>query len=634
MLGILWTALFSLVAVFAGRTLIARWTEGLDPAERFGLSGLVGLGFAGLATLLLGLLPGGLSFAFYVVAALFLVLAALAAKAGALREWRLRSQGPYDLLAFGALTVIGLLALVAVLAPSLSLDWDTIAYHLAVPKIWLQRGQIDYVQGIHHSNFPSTMEMLFMWGLKWGGQSGAKAFSLMVFVFGCLAVFGLARRWYGRSAGWWAALGFAGMPVVAWESGTGYIDVAHGLYATLAILYAFDGLRRNADLKHPLVLSGLSLGFALGTKYTGLQILIALIVVLALAALIQDGFRAAVRAKLTVGLIAVAIACPWYIKTAVYTGNPVYPFFFNVLGGKDWDAWRASVYADEQKSFGVGSGAANIGHAVFGLAYQPGRYTNPRQHEGGGFPTGAIGFAALLAGVCAATCGRLRREERLVLAVVGVGFLIWFVLSQQSRYLTSLAVPLAVLGAGQVSRVRWGPVVAAGFVLQVAVTVYMVKGFQTDLQLEVVSGRLSGDEYLTRYMSSFWPAAKVINDLPEGSKFALYDEVFGFYLDKPYFWANPGHSMLIPYESLETGEQYAEAMRALGFTHVYLNLAYSDQRFRDALDGTRPYTPEEWKAMSPDLNLKWRLLLADAVNKGLIANLEVNQGAALGEFVR
>ncbi len=647
MLGVLWTALFSLLAAAAGTAVVRRFAEGLDPSERLGVGGLVGFGIAGLVTLLVGLLPGGLGFALFAVLAVLLALSVVAVKSGALNGLKPSLQGAPELLAVAALVVIGLLALIAVLAPSVGTDWDTIAYHLAVPKLWLQQGQIGYIQGIHHSNFPSTMEMLFMWGLEWGGQSGAKTFSLMVYVFGCLALFGLARRWYSRGAGWWAAIAFAGIPVVAWESGTGYIDVAHGLYAALGACYAVEAYRFGGRPMY--VLAGVCLGFALGTKYTGLQVLFAVAVVVGVAALVgqtphppapspPEGrggvFANAVRASLTVVLVALAIAGPWYIKTAVYTGNPVYPFFSSVLGGRDWDAWRAEIYKAEQKSFGVGSSIGNLGHAVLGLGYQPGRYTNPRQDTGGGFPTGAIGFAALLAGVCAATSGRLRREERLILAIVGLGFLMWFFLSQQSRYLTMLAIPLGVLGAGMVSRVRWGPVLAGALALQAGVTVYLINTMQTKMQLQVVTGKVSEDEYLSATLAPFYSATKTMNALPVGSKVALYDEVFGFYLDVPYFWANPGHSMFIPYESLSSGEEYAAKMKELGFTHAYVNLVFSDKRFRDALSNQEPYTEQEWAEMSKDLNHKWKLLLADAANKGLVKDVSDFERAALGEFVR
>ncbi|MCH8978871.1 MAG: glycosyltransferase family 39 protein [Armatimonadetes bacterium] len=632
MVGVLITVLFALLAGLAGMALFGRWMGGLDPAERLGLGGLLGLASVGLLTLFVGLMPDGLSFGLYVVSGLVVVGAAFSVAKGRLRDWKFSSQGPHDLLGGAALGIVGLLALVAVLAPSLAADWDSIAYHLAVPKLWLEAGQIHYVQGIHQSNFPAAIDNLFIWGLKWGGQSGAKAFSLMVYGFGCLSMFGLARRWYGRGAGWWAAIGFAGIPVVAWESGTAYIDVAHGLFAGLGLLYAVEAfVKQDADRRNGLVLAGLCLGFAMGTKYTGIQMLVAVAVVLGITGLITKQVGQGIKAKLVVGVIAVLIACPWYIKTASFTGNPVFPFFSSVLGGKDWNPWRAEIYTVEQQGFGVGKDPLGIGGAILGLGYQPGRYTNPRQDEGGGLPVGALGFAALLGGVAACVCGRLRREEKMVLAAVGLGFLMWFFLSQQSRYLTMLAIPLAVLGAGMVGRVRWGPLVAAGVCVQIAATAYMIDWFQTKDQLRVVSGKVDEDLYLSERLP-FYLGAEAINRLDEGSRVALYDEVFGFYIDgTDYFWANPGHSMLIPYETIDNGEQLVAELRKLGFTHLYLNVK-GQHRIMSAMnygEVREPYTEEERAEMSKDLNRKWRYLVADAKLTGSMSAIEIFEDSLL-----
>lgn len=638
MAGVLITVLFSLCAGLAGSVLYGRWLGSLDPAERIGVGGLLGLASVGLVTLFVGLVPGGLGFGLYFVWALVLVGAGIAVSRGRLSDFRFKSEGSYDMLGGLALVVVGLIALIAVLAPSVTSDWDSIAYHLAVPKQWLEAGQIFSVRGIHHSNFPASIDNLFIWGLKWGDQSGAKAFSLMIYVFGCAALFGLARRWYSRSAGWWAAIGFAGIPVVAWESGTAYIDVAHGLFAALGILYAMEAFKNSdKEQKRGFILAGLCLGFAMGTKYTGLQVLFAVLAVLGFGCLVVKDIKLGIRAKVTVALVALLIACPWYIKTAVVKGNPVYPFFSSVLGGDDWDEWRTSIYTDEQKSFGIGTSPAGIGHAVLGLGYMPGRYTNPGQQEGRGFPTGALGFAALLGGVGACLCGRLRREEKMVLAAVGIGFLMWFALSQQSRYLTMLAIPLAVLGAGVVSRVSWGRVVAGGFVLQVLMTVWMINKLQTNIQIQVVSGKIDAELYKEAAIPS-WDGIQAINSLPEDSKVVLYDEVFGFYIDRDYFWGNPGHSMMIPYESLEDGDGYADALLDLGFTHVYLNAINMSQA--ELLRFTNPglsYSGQEsldWDSHADDLNFKWKILMHDALLKERLVRVEPLKRAALYRIVR
>jgi hypothetical protein len=339
--------------------------------------------------------------------------------------------------------------------------------------------------------------------------------------------------------------------------------------------------------------------------------------------------RTALRQWVAPVVVSLALAAPWWLKSWAMTGNPVFPFLFEVFGGREWDLWRAAIYREEQKSFGVGTAALNFGHAVLGLSYQPGRYVNPGQQFGLGFPTGALGMAPLLAVAIGVTVGKLTHRAKFVLAVCGLLLGLWFLLSQQSRYLTIVAIPL-VLAAVEMNRSGiawrfWQAVVVA----QAAVTAVVLVLFQTLGQLPVVTGSVARDDYQAKTVGFFVPS-QAINRLEGAVKVALYDEVFGFFLDKPYFWANPGHSTRIPYETLMGGPEYADAMQELGFSHVYLNLDPSmvDPRFRErwleasGLASGAPFSEEERQAMRRDLNLWWRYLTADAVRTGRLVLVE------------
>lgn len=631
MLGVLCALLLSFLAMRAGALVLKAFKPELDPAEAIGLSGLFGLGITGLLILFIGLVPAGRPLQFVPILLAVGVLAVLGGKhlltqlkfAPHVRSW----------LAY-FVVMLFFIAVIGVLAPSDMRDWDSLAYHLAVPKMWVQSGRIGFVPGIHHSNFPMTADMLSVWAMTIGdSQTAAKAFTLCWTIFGCVTLFGLARRWYGPKSAWWASLAFIGCPVVLWESGTAYVDVPHGLFCGLAVLYLADALKSRD--KASWILSGLALGFAMGTKHTGLQTLAAVIVAGTVTGLLlrrnEDPERqetsggkafSPLKGVLIVSALALAIASPWYIKSIAYTGNPVYPFFFKQLGGKYWDTWRSEIYTNEQKSFGVGSSPVSLGHAVLGLAYQPGRYVNPGQTEGRGFPTGSIGFAALLAGLVWCSSGGAGKREKVVLAAVGLSLLMWFVLSQQSRYLTSIVVPLAVLAAGAVEKLKFGRIVAAGLALQAAYSGWMLWTTQTEAQLPVVTGQISREEYQAKAVPFYLPA-QTINKLPDPVKVALYDEVFGYFLDKPYMWGNPGHSTLIPYESSNTPEQWVGAMKSLGFTHAYANMNRNMigpavlQRWQEAM-GDKPYTAEEEAQMRNNPDLWWRVLFAGAVHKGLL----------------
>ncbi len=637
MLGLLTSLLFASMWTSVAAVLLRGRLEKLDQVERVGLCGLLGLGTAGLLTLFIGLFPNGVPLVPFILVALGLV--------GCILEFRFRVILPaavkpsestkITLLAFGALSI---LPLIGSLAPANTMEWDSLAYHLAVPKLWIERGQINYVEAIHHSNFPFTIDNLFLVGQMIGGETGAKAFSFIIYLFGATWLFGYCRRTLSEGAANWAMILFAGIPVVLWESGTAYIDVGHGLYAAIAMLYAAEALK--GENKDAIIFAGLGAGFCMGTKFTGIQIAAALAVGWLIFALKAIGAKSAVRGLGVALTVAVLISGSWYVKTAALTGNPVYPFFSSVFKTRDWDEWRAAQYKNEQQTFGVGRTETGrdptaIGHAVLGLAYQPGRYVNPSQDQGLGFPTGAVGFAVLLCASIAAVLGKARREDLFVLSSVGIGFLMWFFLSQQSRYLTNLVIPLIPTALLLLEDKRWRILAMGAASLQALYSAGMIYMTQTQDQMKVALGQEDRGAYRKRTVS-FSDAANSINQLGKNSKVALYDEVFGYLLDVPYFWANPGHSTLIPYETLDTGEEFSAKLREMGFTHVYLNMQMQDPEFRErwikamGVQGTPvPFTEDETANMNADLNLKWKFLIADAVNHHKLRPVEAVRSGLL-----
>lgn len=628
MVGLGLTLVFCVLTSLCFCSLLKKWTEALDPAEQLGFSGLVGLGLVGTLTVMVGLLPGGLNLGIPVIAGAVAVFGifSLVRKRITVSKPSL-PKGGAALILLG-LVVAGLFPLVGALSPSTTLDWDSLAYHLAVPKIWLQAGQVIKVETIHHSNFPFATDALYLYGLKWGGESGAKAFSLAIFILGAMTLFGHARRRFGDPAGWWAAAAFAGSPVVLWESGTAYIDVSHGLFAGMGVLYAAE-LVGNARKQEPVgslaVLAGLGLGLGMGTKFTGIQTFV-LAGLVALVFLGKDLKKAAKPIGLVVA-VAACLAVPWFAKTAAFTGNPVFPFFYEKLGGQGWNQWRADIYRNEQQTFGVGRTEAGrdvtkIGDAILGLAYLPGRYTNPGQTEGGGFPIGAIGFLTLGTFLVVAASGKASREDKYVLAWAALSLVAWFFLTQQSRYLTFLVVPAAVMLAGQTQRGAWARLFAGLCAIQLAYTVWVVAAFQGQDQMRAL---FSGEPDAYRLQTTaFVRDSAVINGAEDVTKVAMYDQVFGFLLDKPYVWANPGHSGLFDPSDAADAPAFIAKFKAQQVSHIYLSFTAMDKPSVQALltrmglgpEGNQPDKSAD-AAMMDNPDLKWKVLLADAVLQGL-----------------
>ncbi len=627
MVGFFLTLLFAVGSVGFGQCLLKKWLGDHDVLTRIGVGGVVGLGAIGTSVFVIGLLPSGLKIAFFVAIACALFGLFFLFTKGKITDLRpSRPEGALILLPIllGLLLILGLMG---VLSPSTTVDWDSLAYHLAAPKLWLSQGQITFVSYDHHTNFPLAVDSLFILGLQYGGEAGAKAFSWCFYLLGMAATFGIARGTYGAKACWWATLGFATMPVLLWESGTAYIDLANGLFVGLGVWFG-SRFVVSQDYKN-LWISAILLGLGVGSKYTGLQVLgVAWLLML-------FSSSAPLRGKVVLaGLLAIAIGCPGYLRNIVNTGNPIYPFLYSKLGGKNWDAFSEKIYTEEQNSFGVGRNAegtldpTRIGHSILGLGYQPGRFTNPQQKSGGGFPFQAIGFAALFALLAGWVLlpqtekESDRKQAKTVLSIVTLTLVLWFALSQQSRYLAGLFIPVMIVGSGLIARVKLGQVVAGAIGLQAGLTLYLHHSLVSTNQMKVVLESIDSKEYRNSTVG-FAKAAVIINDEVKPKRIALFNELFGFLLDVPYYWANPGHSTEIGYDQLKDGKGLAESLKRLGCSHVYLNLSKSIEPDGETIAAAIglggqvvPVSAEEVTRMSEDLRNRWKLLVIDAVVSG------------------
>ena len=135
----------------------------------------------------------------------------------------LRSLRGLNLLLALYLAAISLFTFVLTLAPPSGGEWDSLMYHLAVPQQYLRHGKIVELPYDHHSYFPFTMDMLFLWGLALRGPVLAKLFHWLMLPLCCAALVAIGKRHLSLRAGLLAAALFASIPIVQSRS-------EHGLY--------------------------------------------------------------------------------------------------------------------------------------------------------------------------------------------------------------------------------------------------------------------------------------------------------------------------------------------------------------------------------------------------------------------
>jgi hypothetical protein len=551
------------------RPLRAHYHDRLESAC-FGFG--AGIGLAGYAVLAVGLVGGFGAKGFVPV---LLVLVAMAAAETVLQrrrtvDWQRQPRTARFL--YPAMAVLGLLLLISAVAPPADLDYDSLAYHLAMPRLYLDQGRIFYVNFCHQSNFPFTMEMVCGLCLFLQGAAAARLLHLATFMFTGLALFALGRRLYSPVAGAYAALLYMTVPLAQWEGATAYVDLPNAFFSLLAVYGVLVWLGRKD--RGWLLQGGVMLGLALGTKMNSWAlwgILVALVLYVAVRERLGWA-RAARHALLHLGLVAAVIAAPWAIKSQVWTGNPVYPFFYSVFGGRNWNRAAEAQYREAQLKMGMGRSPQALGALPVRLTYEGERfYDAPKVFASPG-PL-FLAFLPLL------LLWRPLPRELKVTLVCCLGLLVfWSFMMQQLRYLFPFLACAALAGGAAAARARqrtFGLQIAVGFMTGLFFALLLVLSLAVNsLQFPVAVGLERRVDYLRKAFPPY-AAMEYLNHLPGKVKVATYGEARGFYLRQPYLFGEQGHHQLIHYAELDTPDKLVRGLGRLGITHLLVNRSFT-----------------------------------------------------------
>jgi hypothetical protein len=279
------------------------------------------------------------------------------------------------------------------------------------------------------------------------------------------------------------------------------------------------------------------------------------------------------------------VACPWYIKNWVFTGNPVYPFLSGVFGGQFWDSFRAAWYAGAGTGIGWQPGRLLALPWILTLGVRDVNYWDGR--------TGPLWLLFLPLILLLAVPDVRRRlgatvqssalVALLVYSLAHFGFwtlgVIWSGALFQSRLLLPGLVGLAPLAGWvwlQLPKLDLPQFSLSGFVniavafalLLTAVDLSLFTVEKID-PLPYLTGRESRDVYLTRRLGAYYTTMQAINQsLPAKARIVFLWEPRSYYCQRD---CRPD-SILDEFPHLvyqyETAEAIAQAWQKAGITHV------------------------------------------------------------------
>ncbi len=240
------------------------------------------------------------------------------------------------------------------LAPNIS--WDATSHHYLVPSIWLKNAAVSDLPSVIYSYYPSLTEIGIAGTMALGTDFLSNLYGWLFGVLAILLLIGIGRRHFGllvgspdddrgfvalklgdrsfrislpRFAGIMAALLFTLFPGVGVQTSGGYVDLplACWVLLTIDLLFEFHRNRNTATL----IAAALFAGACLATKHIALVIFPAFLIYLVWTLFLDKppdtaGPRCPWRMLLIFVLVAILLPLPWYIRSAWFTGNPVYPF--------------------------------------------------------------------------------------------------------------------------------------------------------------------------------------------------------------------------------------------------------------------------------------------------------------------
>jgi 4-amino-4-deoxy-L-arabinose transferase-like glycosyltransferase len=566
----------ALLAYGAGARLTARCRYG-SALERAAFGTAVGLG--ALSYLVFGLsLAGALSRPAAVAALAGAAWygrrewgGALGAGAAAVRRWGRAGPG-WAAAAAGGFILVPFL-LLPLYPPT---HWDATLYHLALAKAYAASGGMAFVPELRFSLFPQLNEMLFALALVVADDIGAQLIQTLMTALLALALWAWGRRVGSFRAGGWAAALLLANPIVIWLGSSAYIDTGVALFVALGC-YAYWNWGETGD-RAWLGLAGVCLGFAAASKYSALFWL-ALLAALTLGRQLRGR---APRGSLGILALGAAAALPWYLRSAYYSGNPIFPFLPQVFGQRYWslEDIRAMLF-DIGASYGVGHTLSRLVALPWHLAFNQNFFHSERHVS-----SASLILLPLVLAACA-----VRPAVRWMGALAALFTVWWFYQSQELRYLVP-ALPLYSLAAGvsldwfagglaRLGRGRagvpqppWLPAAAAllvGAALVFPGWRYVSARVRAQGPVPVTGAQR--DAFLSRALPAY-PAYRFLNRLHgrEYTVYAVYNENMAYFADGKFEgdWFGPARYSRVLSRMGSSRALYA-ALRGLGADYLLIS---------------------------------------------------------------
>ena len=520
---------------------------------------------------------------------------------------------------------IGLLAILIVSVVILSwvppVSRDALTHHLAVPKLYLQHGGIYEIPAIVFSYYPMNLDLLYMIPLYWGNDIAPKFIHFLFALLTAGLLYGYIKKRLGPVWALFGALFFLSLPIVVKLSITVYVDLGLVFFSTASLLSFLKWIESRFHIKY-LLLSAVSCGLALGTKYNALVVFFILTLFVPLVYIRQARKEApgenlsgrigpanlqskAVGWGIIFCLVALLGFSPWMIRNYAWTENPIYPLYNHVfnppqpgptesLDGNGKDAFRkgpataAKQNSARWSSFAIRSVLYNeswweIAIIPIRIFFQ-GQDDNPQYFDGKLSPF--LFLLPFFAFWQIKNNPPVLRTEKQILGGFTILYILYafFQTDLRIRYIAPIIPPLVILatfGLNQITAAattRWansqrGIAAACLLLLSILIlsfnAVYIVEQFKYVKPFSYMSGKIDRDRYITTYRPEYAALQYSNQNLPDASKLmGLFIGNRRYYSDRELIFGNNQFRKIV--KGARSYDDVVSVLKGRGFTHLLI----------------------------------------------------------------
>ncbi len=489
------------------------------------------------------------------------------------------------LIGLTALLIISILILSSV--PPVSRD--ALTHHLAVPKLYLKHGGMYEIPSLPFSYNPGNLDLLYLLALHWGNDIIPKFIHFTFALLTAGLIFNYLRKRIDTLHALMGVLLFLSLPVIVKLSITVYVDLGLVFFSTAALIYCLKWVESEFRFKY-LIISAVWCGFALGTKYNGLIVFFILVLsvpLLHLRVSPQPSFKSAraIGYGIFFVIIAITIFSPWLIRNYVWTGNPIYPLYDNLINQTDPDAFNVLGPFAIRKIIYKESGW-QIAFIPLRIFFQ-GLDGNPQYFDGRLNPyLFLLPFFAFLKHLKSPF---FLRTEKVILLAYSILYLSFaFVrVDMRIRYIAPIIPPLVILSVfglkqintmfreasrGTAPKLFSGAVRVGVSILLIINAVYVWKQFNTVAPFGYINGDIGREAYIEKYRPEYSALKYANRNLPEDVK------ILSLFLGQRLYYSDREMRFDIDLfqkitKQARTAEVISSELKEKNFTHLLVGKA-------------------------------------------------------------